>query len=349
MIKIKPEILYVKDPDTGEFKPLIAIKGAPGSVDNIDDYFVNETGDSELHAMTQKGVTAIKTDLESSIVDTKTELEESISEINTQIEGVYITENLLDTAALIEDPGVYNFHMGTDFSTEADLPNGYCKWSTATLFVRTKNAKVLVLWGNTSSTGKTYINRYGSVDNNSTLYKWHGWQELISSKTIGEQSVAEAAKAESVNCVRVSSLADINGLVTQKKSCPIYFTTDITIDNVKFPIYSQGMLHSGNVATISVVADNGVIYTAFYNDGQDRWYGARKSSHADTATTADSATTADKTTCITKLPHYTSPEMIENGGIYPPTANAVQDVAQDIYWAISELSERISNLEQNRN
>lgn len=62
MIPFKPKILQVRDPETGEFITLIAIKGdkgVPGSIDNIGDYLTSETGDSEELAMTQKGVTDI--------------------------------------------------------------------------------------------------------------------------------------------------------------------------------------------------------------------------------------------------------------------------------------------------
>lgn len=78
MIKIKPNTLYFKDPETGEFEQLLAIKGNPGSISNIADYFVSETGDSEMLAMTQKGATAIKEELVENIADTKTKLEEKL-------------------------------------------------------------------------------------------------------------------------------------------------------------------------------------------------------------------------------------------------------------------------------
>ena len=72
MISFKPKILQVRDPETGEFITLIAIKGdkgVPGSIDNIGDYLTSETGDSEELAMTQKGVTDIANELSNSLED----------------------------------------------------------------------------------------------------------------------------------------------------------------------------------------------------------------------------------------------------------------------------------------
>lgn len=119
MIKIKPELLYIRDPDTKEFTPLLAMKGEKGekgdtgSIGNIGDYMTSETGDSEKLAMTQKGATDIKEELVQDIADTISGVNDlsgvatgvtyyticSIDELNEIVECnkncvVFITQNI---------------------------------------------------------------------------------------------------------------------------------------------------------------------------------------------------------------------------------------------------------------
>lgn len=63
MIRIKPNILNVRDPETGKFESVAAIKGADGVIENLGAFATNETGDSENLLMTQKGVTDIRNEL----------------------------------------------------------------------------------------------------------------------------------------------------------------------------------------------------------------------------------------------------------------------------------------------
>lgn len=63
MIRIKPDILYVRDPETGKFEPVAAIKGADSVVENLSTFATSVTGDSEHLLMTQKGVTDIRNKL----------------------------------------------------------------------------------------------------------------------------------------------------------------------------------------------------------------------------------------------------------------------------------------------
>ena len=59
MLKIKSDVLYVRNPDTKVFEPVAAIRGADGIVENLSAFSTSEIGDSTYLLMTQKGATDI--------------------------------------------------------------------------------------------------------------------------------------------------------------------------------------------------------------------------------------------------------------------------------------------------
>lgn len=59
MLKIRSDILYVRDLTTGQFVPLPAIRGADGIVENLSAFSTSEIGDSTYLLMTQKGASNI--------------------------------------------------------------------------------------------------------------------------------------------------------------------------------------------------------------------------------------------------------------------------------------------------
>lgn len=63
MLKIKSDVLYVRNPDTKVFEPVAAIRGADGIVENLSAFSTSETGDSTYLLMTQKGATDILSSL----------------------------------------------------------------------------------------------------------------------------------------------------------------------------------------------------------------------------------------------------------------------------------------------
>lgn len=307
MIKIKPNMLYVKDPNTGEFKQLLAIKGNPGSISNIADYFVSEAGNSEMLAMTQKGATAIKEELAEDIADTKTELEENINTAKSEL-----AESISNTKTELEggiDDVVNNKTVAT-----ANYAN-YLYGEEATA------APSRPVWFSDS----TYYDK--KVYSKQFMYN-PGTDTLTVGNITGK--AAQADLSAKLSYKLISSLEDLTTLATGGMCYAIILSAAITINDLIFPQNSRGILVSNGTAAFTAVGPDGVTYTAFYDHNQKTWRGTRKS-----------------TTCITKLPHYSSPEMIENGGIYPPTADAVQASFQDIYWELSKLSNLISDLSDN--
>lgn len=59
MLKIKSDVLYVRNPDTKEFEPVAAIRGADGIVENLSAFSTSEIGNSTYLLMTQKGASDI--------------------------------------------------------------------------------------------------------------------------------------------------------------------------------------------------------------------------------------------------------------------------------------------------
>lgn len=117
MLSIKPKVLYVRDPKTGKFIPLVAIrggKGPPGSIENITDYLTSETGDSVELAMSQKGVTLLLSGIESELENLATELSKAKLELTeTKAELTEANAELTETKAeLIKVTNSLNFLYG---------------------------------------------------------------------------------------------------------------------------------------------------------------------------------------------------------------------------------------------
>ena len=245
MIKIKPNMLYVKDPNTGAFTQLLAIKGNPGSISNIDEYFVSETGDSELLAMTQKGATDIKNELAKSLEDTKSELEEGISSTNTVLE---------DTKSELKKD--INDVLNTQTVATANYAN-YLHGGEVTV----GPARPVWFSDSTYYDRKVYSKRFMYDPSTDTL--------KVSNIT---------GRAANLSYKLISSIDELTSLAKGGMCYAIMLSANIPINDLIFPANARGMIVANGSGALYVIGEDGVIYTAFYNYNKDAWYGARKSS-----------------------------------------------------------------------
>lgn len=227
MISAKKGIFHIKNRETGEFEPIVAVKGDKGDGADIvamDKYFTTETGDSEELVMTQKGVT----DLHSDIVNGETKvgvatLAEKANEADlaehattatgdakgntidktyaklTQVNGTVLSTNILEEAVRLVGNGdtckvehrYINISDAEWLKGDFDIPEGLARYGYVTFFIRYGSVTVW-LWGAVGS--NAYYNSYTT-----STGKWIGWRKVIDSKNIGEQSVSHAKTADNAN------------------------------------------------------------------------------------------------------------------------------------------------------
>ena len=306
MIKIKPNMLYVKDPATGEFTQLLAIKGNPGSISNIDEYFVTNTGDSELLAMTQKGATDIKNKLAEDIADTKSELEKNINTAKSELaESISSTNTVLeDTKSELKKD--INDVLNTQTVATANYAN-YLHGGEVTV----GPARPVWFSDSTYYDRKVYSKRFMYDPSTDTL--------KVSNIT---------GRAANLSYKLISSIDELTSLAKGGMCYAIMLSANIPINDLIFPANARGMIVANGSGALYVIGEDGVIYTAFYNYNKDAWYGARKSSQP---------------TCITELPSYAVNESPDDHADYPPTAKAVHDSIASLYVS---LEMRIAALEK---
>lgn len=102
----------------------------------------------------------------------------------TSVIGDQLSTSVLAKAVILSD-GIYDYRLSGDTYTGDDMPHDHAKYSTATVFKRGTGA-VVMLWG--YSNVPTFRNVYNGTS-------WEGWQEIITSATIGKQSVHYATYA----------------------------------------------------------------------------------------------------------------------------------------------------------
>ena len=221
MIKAKKGIFHIKNRETGEFEPVVAVKGDKGDGADVvikDTFFTSETGDSEELAMTQKGVTilydrilngndtvehalladrALNVDNADSATkaeqDAKGNIIDETYATLTNVNGSILSTNILDKAVeLIGDGKICKIeHRYISISDaqwvegDFDIPEGAARYGYVTFFIRWTHVTVW-LWGGYGSS--VYYNSYGNG-------KWVGWRKVIDSNNINGQSVRNAENA----------------------------------------------------------------------------------------------------------------------------------------------------------